>query len=138
MGLLFRTGERVLPGWTYRAVAIVTITIIAVALSYGAVCAALVLDWRATLLAAMLAPGDALILAVVAGLLVDSRDFAFGIAVGPFFPQDWRALIASHWINAESTAISRTGRNDRARWHAFLLMGAAIALMWPSGAMVGQ
>src|SRR5699024_12186883 len=60
------------------------------------------------------------------------------IAVGPFFPQDWRALIASHWINDESTAISRTGRNDRASWHAFLLMGAAIALMWPSGAMVGQ
>ena len=39
MGSLFRTGERVLPGSTYRAVAIVTITIIAVALSYGAISA---------------------------------------------------------------------------------------------------
>ena len=152
MGSLFRTGERVLPGSTYRAVAIVTITIIAVALSYGAISAVSGFAWWQTLLLAMfalggaaeftfvgvIAAGGAPILAVLAGLLVNSRNFAFGIAVGPFFPQDWRALIASHWINDESTAISRTGRNDRARWHAFLLMGAAIALMWPSGAMVGQ
>lgn len=152
MGSLFRTGERVLPGSTYRAVAIVTITIIAVALSYGAISAVSGFAWWQTLLLAMfalggaaeftfvgvIAAGGAPILAVLAGLLVNSRNFAFGVAVGPFFPQDWRALIASHWINDESTAISRTGRNDRARWHAFLLMGAAIALMWPSGAMVGQ
>ena len=158
MGSLFRTierkprVERVLPGSTYRAVAIVTITIIAVALSYGAISAVSGFAWWQTLLLAMfalggaaeftfvgvIAAGGAPILAVLAGLLVNSRNFAFGVAVGPFFPQDWRALIASHWINDESTAISRTGRNDRARWHAFLLMGAAIALMWPSGAMVGQ
>ena len=152
MGSLFRTDERVLPGSTYRAVAIVTITIIAVALSYGAISAVSGFAWWQTLLLAMfalggaaeftfvgvIAAGGAPILAVLAGLLVNSRNFAFGVAVGPFFPQDWRALIASHWINDESTAISRTGRNDRARWHAFLLMGAAIALMWPSGAMVGQ
>ncbi|MBE8146838.1 AzlC family ABC transporter permease [Brevibacterium casei] len=78
------------------------------------------------------------ILAVLAGLLVNSRNFAFGVAVGPFFPQDWRALIASHWINDESTAVARTGGNDRQRWRAFLLMGVAIAIMWPSGAVVGQ
>ncbi len=152
MGSLFRTGERVLPGSTYRAVAIVTITIVAVALSYGAISAVSGFAWWQILLLAMfalggaaeftfigvIAAGGAPILAVLAGLLVNSRNFAFGVAVGPFFPQDWRALIASHWINDESTAISRTGRNARARWHAFLLMGAAIALMWPSGAMVGQ
>src|SRR5699024_7651231 len=126
MGSLFRTGERVLPGSTYRAVAIVTITIIAVALSYGAISAVSGFAWWQTLLLAMfalggaaefpfvgvIAAGGAPILAVLAGLLVNSRNFAFGIAVGPFFPQDWRALIASHWINDESTAISRTGRND--------------------------
>src|SRR5699024_9766058 len=148
MGSLFRTGERVLPGSTYRAVAIVTITIIAVALSYGAISAVSGFAWWQTLLLAVfalggaaeftfvgvLAAGGAPIFPVLAGLLANSPPFAFG----PFFPQDWRALIASLWINDESTAISRTGRNDRARWHAFLLMGAAIALMWPSGAMVGQ
>ena len=158
MGSLFRTierkprVERVLPGSTYRAVAIVTITIIAVALSYGAISAVSGFAWWQTLLLAMfalggaaeftfvgvIAAGGAPILAVLAGLLVNSRNFAFGVAVGPFFPQDWRALIASHWINDESTAISRTGHNDRAKWHAFLLMGAAIAIMWPGGAMVGQ
>src|SRR5699024_7406669 len=113
MGSLFRTGERVLPGSTYRAVAIVTITIIAVALSYGAISAVSGFAWWQTLLLAMfalggaaeftfvgvIAAGGAPILAVLAGLLVNSRNFAFGIAVGPFFPQDWRALIASHWIN---------------------------------------
>lgn len=144
--------ERVLPGSTYRAIAIVTVTIIAVALSYGAISAVSGFAWWQTLLLAMfalggaaeftfvgvIAAGGAPVLAVLAGLLVNSRNFAFGVAVGPFFPQDWRALIASHWINDESTAISRTGHNDRARWHAFLLMGAAIALMWPSGAMLGQ
>ncbi|TGD11800.1 AzlC family ABC transporter permease [Brevibacterium sp. S111] len=168
MGSLFRTAERALPrtrnrfgarrvertlpGSIYRAVAIVTVTIIAVALSYGAISAVSGFAWWQTLLLAMfalggaaeftfvgvIAAGGAPILAVLAGLLVNTRNFAFGVAVGPYFPQDWRALIASHWINDESTAISRTGRNDRAKWHAFLLMGASIALMWPSGAMVGQ
>lgn len=152
MSSVFRTIERVLPSSTYRDVAIVTITIIAVALSYGAISAVSGFPWWQTLLLAMfalggaaeftfvgvIAAGGAPLLAVLAGLLVNSRNFAFGVAVGPFFPQDWRALIAAHWINDESIAIARTVGTDRARWHAFLLMGAAIALMWPSGAMVGQ
>lgn len=152
MSSVFRTKDRVVPASTYRAVVIVTITIIAVAMSYGAISAAAGFAWWQTLLLAMfalggaaeftfvgvIAAGGAPILAVLAGLLVNSRNFAFGVSVGPFFPQDWRTLIAAHWVNDESTAISRTGVNARARWHAFLLMGAAIALMWPSGAMVGQ
>lgn len=152
MSSVFRTTGRVLPGSTYRDVAIVTVTIIAVALSYGAISAVSGFHWWQTLLLAMfalggaaeftfvgvIAAGGAPILAVLAGLLVNSRNFAFGVAVGPFFPQDWRALIAAHWVNDESIAVSRTVGNDRARWHAFLLMGAAIALMWPSGAMAGQ
>lgn len=152
MSSVFRTIDRVLPGSTYRDVAIVTITIIAVALSYGAISAVSGFPWWQTLLLAMfalggaaeftfvgvIAAGGAPVLAVLAGLLVNSRNFAFGVAVGRFFPQDWRALIAAHWVNDESIAVSRTATTDRARWHAFLLMGAAIALMWPSGAMVGQ
>ncbi|WP_231442924.1 AzlC family ABC transporter permease [Brevibacterium zhoupengii] len=152
MSSVFRTTGRVLPGSAYRDVAIVTITITAVALSYGAISAVSGFPWWQTLLLAMfalggaaeftfvgvIAAGGAPILAVLAGLLVNSRNFAFGVAVGPFFPQDWRALIAAHWINDESIAVSRTVNSDRARWHAFLLMGASIALMWPSGAMVGQ
>lgn len=86
----------------------------------------------------VIAAGGAPIPAVLAGQLVNSRNFAFGISVSPFFPQDWWALIAAHWVNDESTAISRTGGSSLGRWHAFLLMGAAIALMWPSGAMIGQ
>ncbi|MDN6746143.1 MAG: AzlC family ABC transporter permease [Brevibacterium sp.] len=152
MSSVFRTVGRVLPSSTYRDVAIVTITIIAVALSYGAISAVSGFPWWQTLLLAMfalggaaeftfvgvIAAGGAPILAVLAGLLVNSRNFAFGMAVGPFFPQDWRALIAAHWVNDESIAIARTVSDHRARWHAFLLMGAAIAVMWPSGAMVGQ
>jgi predicted branched-subunit amino acid permease len=152
MGSLFRTTGKVLPASAYRAIAIVTVTIIAVALSYGAISAVSGFAWWQTLLLAMfalggaaeftfvgvIAAGGAPILAVLAGLLVNSRNFAFGVAVGPFFPQDWRALIAAHWVNDESTAVSRTGDNDRARWHAFLLMGASIAIMWPGGAMLGQ
>lgn len=152
MSSVFRTIDRVLPGSTYRDVVIVTITIIAVALSYGAISAVSGFPWWQTLLLAMfalggaaeftfvgvIAAGGAPVLAVLAGLLVNSRNFAFGMAVGPFFPQDWRALIAAHWINDESIAVSRTVSTDRARWHAFLLMGASIALMWPSGAMLGQ
>ncbi len=148
----FRTIDRVLPASTYRAVAIITVTIVAVALSYGAISATAGFAWWQTLLLAafalggaaeftfvgVIAAGGAPVLAVLAGLLVNSRNFAFGMAVGPFFPQDWRALIAAHWINDESTAVARTGIGDRQRWHAFLLMGAAIALMWPSGAVVGQ
>ena len=152
MSSSFRTIERILPSSTYRAVAIITVTIVAVALSYGAISQVSGFAWWQTLMLAafalggaaeftfvgVIAAGGAPILAVLAGLLVNSRNFAFGMAVGPFFPQDWRALIASHWINDESTAVARTGGNDRQRWRAFLLMGVAIAIMWPSGAVVGQ
>ncbi|SII04712.1 putative branched-chain amino acid permease (azaleucine resistance) [Mycobacteroides abscessus subsp. abscessus] len=152
MSSSFRTIERILPSSTYRAVAIITVTIVAVALSYGAISQVSGFAWWQTLMLAafalggaaeftfvgVIAAGGAPILAVLAGLLVNSRNFAFGMAVGPFFPQDWRALIAAHWINDESTAVARTGENDRQRWRAFLLMGVAIAIMWPSGAAVGQ
>lgn len=152
MSSSFRTIDRVLPASTYRAVVIITVTIIAVALSYGAISQVSGFTWWQTLMLAafalggaaeftfvgVIAAGGAPILAVLAGLLVNSRNFAFGMSVGPFFPQDWRALIAAHWINDESTAVARTGENDRQRWRAFLLMGVAIAIMWPSGAVVGQ
>lgn len=152
MSSVFRTPERVLSAATYRGVAIITVTIIAVAMSYGAISEVSGFAWWQTLLLAMfalggaaeftfvgvIAAGGAPILAVLAGLLVNSRNFAFGMSVGPFFPQDWRALIASHWINDETAAVARSQSNDRAKWHAFALMGVAIALMWPSGAMLGQ
>ncbi|EKU45540.1 AzlC family protein [Brevibacterium casei S18] len=123
MSSSFRTIERILPSSTYRAVAIITVTIVAVALSYGAISQVSGFAWWQTLMLAafalggaaeftfvgVIAAGGAPILAVLAGLLVNSRNFAFGMAVGPFFPQDWRALIAAHWINDESTAVARTG-----------------------------
>ncbi len=156
MGSVFRTDvwsiERVLPGSTYRAVAIITVTILAVALSYGAISAVSGFAWWQTLLLAVfalggaaeftfvgvIAAGGAPLLAVLAGLLVNSRNFAFGMAAGPFVPQDWRALIAAHWVNDETIAVARSLTGSRARWRAFLLMGAAIAVTWPGGAMLGQ
>lgn len=156
MSSVFRTDglsiERVLPGSTYRAVAIISVTILAVALSYGAISAVSGFVWWQTLLLAVfalggaaeftfvgvIAAGGAPVLAVLAGLLVNSRNFAFGMSAGPFVPQDWRALIAAHWVNDESIAVARSVTGTRARWRAFLLMGMAIALTWPSGAMLGQ
>src|SRR5690625_3673397 len=100
MGSLFRTGDRVLPGSTYRAEPIGPITLIAVALSDGVLFAVSGFGWWQTRLLAMfalvgaveftfvgvIAAGGAPILAVLAGLLVNSRTFAVGLAVGPFFP----------------------------------------------------
>jgi len=142
----------VLTSATYRAVGVISMTIVAVALSYGAISESSGFAWWQTLLLAVfalsgaaeftfvgvIAAGGAPILAVLAGLLVNSRNFAFGMSVGAFFPQNWRALPAAHWINDESVAVARNQSGSRARWHAFLLMGAAIALMWPAGAMLGQ
>lgn len=152
MGSLFRTVDRVLPASAYRTTAIITITILAVAMSYGAISAVAGFVWWQTLLLAIfalggaaeftfvgvIAAGGAPLLAVLAGLLVNSRNFAFGMSVGPISPQDWRALFAAHWVNDETIAVARSQSTDRAKWHAFLLMGAAIALSWPGGAMVGQ
>ncbi|MDN5661962.1 MAG: AzlC family ABC transporter permease, partial [Brevibacterium aurantiacum] len=59
MSSVFRTIDRVLPGSTYRDVAIVTITITAVALSYGAISAVSGFPWWQTLLLAMFALGGA-------------------------------------------------------------------------------
>lgn len=129
----------------------VSLPVLAMALSYGAVSGAAGFAWWQTLLLALFALGGAAeltfvgviaaggspVLAVVAGLLVNSRSFPFGLAVGGFFPTDAKALPAAHLVNDETTAFARSMPNDAMRWRAFLLMGLTFLVLWPAGAVAG-
>lgn len=141
-----------LPASAYRTIAVITLTIFAVAVSYGAISGAAGFPvWQTVMLAVfalggaaeltfvgVIAAGGAPILAVLAGLLVNTRNLPFGLTVGAWIPQDIRSLFAAHLVNDETVAFSRAQSTERARWRGFLIMGVAIFICWPIGAATGQ
>ena len=141
-----------LPASAYRTIAVITLTIFAVAVSYGAISGAAGFPvWQTLMLAVfalggaaeltfvgVVAAGGAPVLAVLAGLLVNTRNLPFGLTVGAWIPQDGRSLLAAHLVNDETVAFSRAQSTERARWRGFLIMGVAIFICWPIGAATGQ
>lgn len=141
-----------LPAEAWRTNVFVMLPVIAMALSYGAISGAAGFPWWQTLVLAIaaisgaaeltfvgvIAAGGAPALAVLAGLLVNSRNFAFGLAVGPYLPTGWRRLAATHLVNDETTAFSRSFGDDATRWRAFVLMAATLFASWPTSAVLGQ
>lgn len=145
----FRSG---LPAHAWQTNVFVMLPLVAMGLSYGAVSGSAGFPWWQTLVLAVgalsgaaeltfvgvIAAGGAPALAVLAGLLVNSRNFAFGLAVGPYVPGGWRRLAAAHLVNDETTAFSRSFGDDATRWRAFVLMATTVFLAWPSSAVLGQ
>lgn len=141
-----------LPSHAWRTNLFVLLPIIAMGLSYGTISGSSGFAWWQTLVLALgaisgaaeltfvgvIAAGGAPALAVVAGLLVNSRNFAFGLAVGPYLPSGWRQLAATHLVNDETTAFSRSFGDDTTRWRAFVLMATTLFVAWPTSAVLGQ
>lgn len=135
-----------------RDAAAISLTVMAVGISYGAISqAAGLAAWQTFLLAALamggaaeftfvgvVAAGGNPLLGVLGGLLVNSRNFAFGLNVGRYIPRGWRRLIAAHCVNDETTAFSRTGADNLSRWNRFVVMAVFLAIGWIFGAVAGQ
>lgn len=135
-----------------RTALVICLTMLPVALSYGALSAAAGLKlWQTAMLAAtalggsaeltfiaVIAGGGLPIFGVIGGWLVNTRNFAFGLNVGQYTPNGWRSFAAAHFVNDESTAFARMVRGDRARWGNFIVMAAGVFITWVGGAVIGQ
>lgn len=85
----------------------------------------------------ILAAGGAPLLAAIAGLVVNTRNLGYGLAVGRFLPRGWPMALAAHLINDETAAVTATETDARRARTAFLLCGAGVLISWPLGAAVG-
>lgn len=135
-----------------RDCAVIAVTLVAVGVSYGALSQSAGFPlWQTVMLAALaiggaaeltfvgvIAAGGAPILAVLGGLLVNSRNFAFGLSIGEYAPRGIRQYLAAHLANDETAAFGRTGADREARWQKFTLMALALFPAWVGGAALGQ
>ncbi|MFE4502463.1 AzlC family ABC transporter permease [Rhodococcus sp. NPDC056743] len=85
----------------------------------------------------IIAAGGSPLAAILAGLMINSRNFAYGLSVGSILGQGWRRMLGAHLVNDESVAIA-TGQSTLAgKRAAFWLCGIGIAICWPLGALAG-
>lgn len=143
---------RGIPGAVWRDAVVMNIMILLVGLSYGAVSHAAGFPLWQTLLLAALATGGAAeltfvgvigagglpVFAVLGGLLVNARNFAFGLSIGQYAPAGWRSYAAAHLANDETTAFGRAGRTDREKWSRFAIAAVLLFISWVGGAGLGQ
>ena len=143
---------RALPSSQRRACVVINLTIFAVALSYGALSQAAGFPlWQTVMLAALaiggaaeltfvgvVSAGGSPLLAVLGGLMVNSRNFAFGLNVGGYAPRGWRTWAAAHLVNDETVAFARAVPERRARWEGFVVMALTLFPSWVGGAALGQ
>lgn len=91
----------------------------------------------------IIAAGGGALAAVVAGLLINSRNFAYGLAAGSFLGEarhrgsGWRKLVGAHLVNDESVAVAMAQGSVKRKRAAFWFCGIGIAVSWPIGALLG-
>ncbi|MBD0862222.1 AzlC family ABC transporter permease [Gordonia sp. zg691] len=146
-----RSAWRTLDSATLRAVAVMCVSILVIGASYGVAAhgAGLTL-WQIVLIATLvlagssefvfvgiLAAGGVPILAALAGLLVNTRNFGYGLAVGKHLRGVPEILFGAHLINDETAAMTTAESEPRRARAAFLLCGVGVLLSWPLGAALG-
>ena len=143
---------RGIPGPVWRDAIVMNVMILLVGLSYGAISQAAGFPlWQTVLLAAVatggaaeltfvgvIAAGGLPVFAVLGGLLVNARNFAFGLSIGQYAPSGWRTYLAAHLANDEATAFGRAGRNDREKWSRFTISAILLFIALVGGAALGQ
>ncbi len=146
-----RSPQRTLSGAGLGDAAAVAGAVALVGASYGAIAQAAGFPlWQVAALAAavlagsaelvlvgLLAAGAAPLLAAGAALLVNTRNFAYGMAVAPFLRRGPSRALAAHFVNDETVALSLARPDGAGRRAAFWAGGLAIAAAWPGGALAG-
>lgn len=85
----------------------------------------------------IIAVGGAPLLAALAGLVVNTRNFGYGLSVGRFLPRGWPTALGAHLINDETAAVTAVETDHRRARTAFLLCGAGVLISWPLGSAIG-
>lgn len=127
-----------------------------VGVSYGAAAHGIGMAWWQVLLMAcvvlagssefvfvsVVAGGGLPVVGALAGLLVNLRNFSYGLSAGRFLRDDRSAYAAAHMVNDETAVYSAGHRDVTAARSAFVICGTAVVIAWPlgalTGAMVGQ
>ncbi|WP_432946529.1 AzlC family ABC transporter permease [Kribbella sp. CA-253562] len=85
----------------------------------------------------IVAAGGSPIAATVAGLLVNSRHVAFGLAVSDVIGHGWRRALGSHVMTDENVAFALGQDELRHRRAAYWACGIGIFVCWNAGVVVG-
>lgn len=85
----------------------------------------------------IVAAGGAPLAAAAAALLVNARALPYGLAVGRFLPRGPLRLLGAHLANDETVAMALTGATPERRRALLWTSGAAVAVAWPLGALLG-
>lgn len=134
-----------------REVVAIGLSMWVVGTSYGAAAHGIGLEWWQTLLMAcivlagssefvmvsVVAGGGLPIVGALAGLLVNVRNFSYGLSAGRFLRRDRTRWAAAHLVNDETAVYSAQHQNPVRARAAFVVCGAAIAACWPLGALTG-
>lgn len=149
--IVMRSAWRTLDTATLRAVVVMSLSVLVIGMSYGVAAhsAGLAL-WQIVLIATVvlagssefvfvgiLAAGGVPILAALAGLLVNTRNFGYGLAVGKHLRGAPEILLGAHLINDETAALATAEPDSRRARAAFLLCGLGVLVSWPVGAALG-
>lgn len=149
--IVMRSAWRTLDTAILRAVVVMSLSVLVIGTSYGVAAhgAGLAL-WQIVVIATVvlagssefvfvgiLAAGGAPILAALAGLLVNTRNFGYGLAVGKHLRGTPEILLGSHLINDETAALTTAESDPRRARAAFLLCGLGVLVSWPVGAALG-
>lgn len=146
-----RSAWRTLDGPTVRAVVVMCLSVLVIGASYGVTAHSAGFTWWqivgiATVVLAgssefvfvgIIAAGGAPIVGALAGILVNTRNFGYGLAVGKHLRGGPGMLVRAHLINDESAAMATAERDPGRARAAFLLCGAGILVAWPLGAALG-
>ena len=142
---------RTLDRSTIRSIALISLSVGIVGVSYGVTATAAGFPLWQILALAILVLGSSseflfvgiaaasgnLLAAVVAGLLVNLRNFVYGVSAGEFLRPGWRKFFGAHLVNDESVAVAKSQIGLRRKRAAFWLCGLGILLCWPLGALLG-
>lgn len=85
----------------------------------------------------VLATGGSAVFAVLAGLLVNLRNAAYGLTAGGFLGRGWRAVLGAHLVNDETVAMASARPSGAQRRLTFWISGVALLICWPLGALAG-
>ncbi|MEV6287742.1 AzlC family ABC transporter permease [Kribbella sp. NPDC051770] len=85
----------------------------------------------------IVAAGGSPIAATIAGLLVNSRHVAFGLAVSDVIGGGWRRIPGSHLMTDENVAFALGQEELRHKRAAYWLCGIGIFVCWNAGVVIG-
>jgi 4-azaleucine resistance transporter AzlC len=123
-----------------------------VGLSYGAISVGGGLPWWVPVLLSIIVfagasqflfvgivlAGGSPIAAMIAGVLVNTRHVAFGLAVSDEVGSGWRRWLGSHLMTDENVAFALGQDNPRHRRAAYWACGIGIFICWNLGVLLGS